>query len=366
MTCRLSDKFPLEESLALISRQGYQRLLVDGASCCRSKRPRRGSSPRPRPFVTVIQDRVKLADAQSRPVCRGVRAGLSFRQRETWPFASVAVGTADAARPASPTGCIAPDAILNIANRRPALFSFNHPIGACPACRGFGRIIAIDYNAAMPDRSKTLAGGAVKPWQTPSNAECQEDLMKFARLRKVPVDVPFRRACRKKWQDWVIEGDPDYGKDKAHAMAAAPGMASKAISAGWNRSAYKMHVRVLLSRYRIYETCPDCHGARFRPETLLYRIDGLTLADFYQLPVRQALAFIDTLAAPDLPKPKTSDPMAWRLGEVRSRLAYSGRSRAGLSDARPPDPFAFRRRNRTGQPHRLPRLAACQYFVCAR
>jgi excinuclease ABC subunit A len=208
---------------------------------------------------------------------------------------------------------------LEYAEPTPALFSFNHPIGACPACRGFGRVIAIDYNAAIPDHSKTLAGGAVKPFQTPSNAECQEELIKFARRLKIPLDVPFRDLSQK-WRDWVIEGDPDYGKDKAHEWPKA-WYGVKGYFRWLESKAYKMHVRVLLSRYRIYKPCPDCRGTRFRPDALLYRIDGLTLPDFYRMPVRQALQFVESLLVKNRVA-KVSDPLTLALTEVRSRLTY--------------------------------------------
>jgi excinuclease ABC subunit A len=201
----------------------------------------------------------------------------------------------------------------------PALFSFNHPIGACPACRGFGRIIAIDFAAAVPDWTKTLAQGAVKPWQTEANAECQDDLMKFARRRGAPTDVPFGRLS-KKWRDWVIDGDEGYGQDPERQWPRA-WYGIKGYFRWLESRAYKMHVRVLLSRYRIYKMCPDCRGARFQPETLLYRAGGLTLADFYRLTARQALQFIESLDA-RWNRAKASDPAGLALDEVRSRLAY--------------------------------------------
>ena len=77
-----------------------------------------------------------------------------------------------------------------------AMFSFNHPIGACAACRGFGRIITIDYNLAIPDRSKTIAGGVVRPWQTGHGLESQSDLMKACRQKSIPTDVPFEKLSR--------------------------------------------------------------------------------------------------------------------------------------------------------------------------
>ena len=118
----------------------------------------------------------------------------------------------------------------------------------------------------------------------------------------------------------MIEGDEGYGKDKAHKWPRA-WYGVKGYFRWLESRAYKMHVRVLLSRYRIYKTCPDCHGARFQPEALLYRAGGLTLADFYRLTVRQALEFIESLIRQSK-RPKASDPANLALDEVRSRLAY--------------------------------------------
>src|SRR5207247_1485455 len=121
----------------------------------------------------------------------------------------------------------------------PALFSFNHPLGACPACRGFGRIISIDYNLALPDRAKTLAEGVVKPWLSGQGAECQADLMKYCKIRKVPTGVAFERLP-KKWQDWVVNGDPDYGKDADHEWPRA-WYGVKGYFRWLESKAYKMH-----------------------------------------------------------------------------------------------------------------------------
>ncbi len=149
------------------------------------------------------------------------------------------------------------------------MFSFNHPVGACPTCRGFGRVISIDYDLALPDRSRTLAQGVVKPWQTGLGAECQADLLRSCRKFRVPTDIPFNRLPTK-WQDFVIEGEPGYGKDEAHEWPRA-WYGVKGYFRWLESKSYKMHVRVLLSRYRAYTPCPDCRGKRFQPEALLYR-----------------------------------------------------------------------------------------------
>jgi excinuclease ABC subunit A len=315
----LSAKFSLEESLALIVRQGYRRLLFKGQVFPLEEAPARFKSSLP-PFVTVIQDRLRLTGQNRARFIEACEQAFHFGKGKLAIRPLPSKASAPAASPAlfsNRLHCAPCD--LAYTEPTAALFSFNHPIGACPACRGFGRIIAIDYNAALPDTAKTLAQGAVKPWQTPSNAECQEELLKFARLRKVPVDVPFRDLPQK-WRDWVIEGDPDYNKDKAHEWPHA-WYGIKGYFRWLESRAYKMHVRVQLARYRIYQTCPSCNGARFGPETLLYRIQGQTLADFYRLSVRQALLFVDSLMALGS-SANVSDPMGLALADVRSRLAF--------------------------------------------
>ncbi|MBK9138557.1 MAG: excinuclease ABC subunit UvrA [Verrucomicrobia bacterium] len=220
----------------------------------------------------------------------------------------------------------------------PALFSFNHPLGACPACKGFGRIIGIDYDLAIPDRSLSLAEGAVKPWRTGFSAECQRDLAKFCRALGVPMNIPFAWLSAEH-QRWVIEGDPDYGVDEEHQWPRA-WYGVKGYFRWLESKAYKMHVRVLLSRYRAYTTCPQCQGRRFNPDALLFRCPvpagalatlssapgALTLADFYALPIRDALAVVEAWrherAAARRSPSAGPDPLALVLEEVRSRLGF--------------------------------------------
>ncbi|MFZ9391055.1 MAG: excinuclease ABC subunit UvrA [Burkholderiaceae bacterium] len=172
---------------------------------------------------------------------------------------------------------------------RPALFSFNSPIGACETCRGFGRVIGIDPGLVIPDEQKSIAEGAVKPWQTNSYLDCQKELVKFAQKRGVPIDVPFKKLSAQQ-RAWVFEGDDDWSGD-------------------WNRQwygihrffeylegkAYKMHVRVLLSRYRSYTECQSCHGARLKPEALLWTIADKTIHDVMLLPVADVLRWVQSV-----------------------------------------------------------------------
>jgi excinuclease ABC subunit A len=315
----LSGKFSLEESLALIARQGYQRLLIEGAVV-----PLEDAlpllKPHPPASLAVVQDRVKPAPSNRARFVQACEQAYHFGKGTLAIRLMEPRSRLTSAPPAlfsSGLHCARCD--LPCREPTPALFSFNHPIGACPACRGFGRIIAIDYPAAVPDWSLTLAQGAVKLWQTPANAECQDDMMRFARRRGVPTNVPFADLPQK-CRDWVMLGDEGYGTDSAHKWPRC-WYGVKGFFRWLESRAYKMHVRVQLARYRIYQLCPSCHGARFQPETLLYRVEGLTLADFYALTVRRALAFVESLHPPSAGA-KNTDPVALALEEVRSRLAY--------------------------------------------
>ncbi|MGD8611558.1 MAG: excinuclease ABC subunit UvrA [Desulfobacterales bacterium] len=186
----------------------------------------------------------------------------------------------------------------------PNLFSFNSPLGACDTCRGFGRTIGIDMDLIIPDPSRSLTEGAIKPFGSEKDGRMEyDDLMDFCRRRKISTRVPFKRlkAADKKA---IIEGTPGY-------------YGVKGLFRWLESRTYKMPVRVFLSRYRSYDICPDCNGTRFKDETLLYRLAGRTIDRVYQSNVMQALNFFARLTLPP-------GDEAGRLvrDEVRSRLTY--------------------------------------------
>jgi len=213
-------------------------------------------------------------------------------------------------------------------------------MGACDDCRGFGRTMGIDFNLVVPNESLTLAGGAIKPWQTKTNEICQKDLIKFAAKRKVPTDVPWKKLSAKH-KRWVLEGEGDWdGKHWYGVQRFFDWLESRS---------YKMHVRVLLSKYRSYTPCTTCDGARLKPEALWWRIGsadnarkvlkpeqrfipaentlketafrklpGLLLHDVMQLPLTDCRQFFDHI---DLPPPM-DEATKLLIGEIRSRLRY--------------------------------------------
>ncbi|MDO4681936.1 MAG: excinuclease ABC subunit A [Lautropia sp.] len=151
----------------------------------------------------------------------------------------------------------------------PSLFSFNSPLGACETCRGFGRVIGLDLDLVIPDGSKSLAEGAIKPWQTPSFKEAQDELMQHGQAAGIDLHTPWQNLPAEQ-RRWVIDGAPDWRGDWKRQWYGVRNFFN------WLESkAYKMHIRVLLSKYRSYTTCPACAGARLKPEALLWRVGSL-------------------------------------------------------------------------------------------
>jgi len=222
----------------------------------------------------------------------------------------------------------------------PNLFSFNSPMGACDHCRGFGRVMGIDYNRVIPDERLSLAEGAIRPWQSGQSAECQQELLRHAHARGIATDIPWRdlpEADRR----WVIEGEGSWRSGRWYGVQRY---------FDWlERKSYKMHVRVLLSRYRSYDLCPVCNGARLQTEALcwrlgsrddadrvmapearqyphgaglpdatLRRLPGLNLHDVMQLPLGRTGELFDSIT---LPAP-LDDAASVLLDGIRGRLHY--------------------------------------------
>ncbi|MEN3113406.1 excinuclease ABC subunit UvrA [Uliginosibacterium paludis] len=168
------------------------------------------------------------------------------------------------------------DCDIHYAEPTPAHFSFNSAVGACETCKGFGRVIGIDPGLIVPDETKTLAGGAVKPWQSESYSECQTDLMKMCRLRGVATDVAWRDLPAEH-RHWVMEGEPEFKSWERSWPKYWYGV--RRFFDWLETKAYKMHIRVLLSRYRAYTDCPACAGARLKTDSLLWRVGSKAEAD---------------------------------------------------------------------------------------
>src|SRR6056297_3584232 len=191
----------------------------------------------------------------------------------------------------------------------PNMFSFNSPIGACPTCRGFGRTIGIDYDLVVPDKTKSLSGGAIKPWQSPSYEAAQRELMDFARRRGIRTEVPWQELSEEE-KEWLIQGEGDWNEGVWYGIAR--------FFQWLETKSYKMHIRVLLSKYRLYQLCPDCGGARLKPESLLWHVGGKNLWDIVQMPIGENNHFFENLELPA----HLDEAAETVLDEIRSRMRY--------------------------------------------
>jgi excinuclease ABC subunit A len=188
----------------------------------------------------------------------------------------------------------------------PRLFSFNNPYGACPRCQGFGNTIDFDLNLVVPDPSKSLDEGAIEPWSKPRYRALFQELKKWARTQDIPTNVAWRHLTADQ-RKLILEGDPENDFDGV-----------KGFFTWLERKKYKLHVRVFLSRYRGYATCPECGGTRLRAEARAVRVAQKSITEICALTVKEARTFFGGLQLTEA-QTKIADKI---LEEVRSRLQF--------------------------------------------
>lgn len=188
----------------------------------------------------------------------------------------------------------------------PRLFNFNNPLGACPTCEGFGDIVDVDMDLVVPDKSLSLAEGAIAPWTTPSYEHELHELLELADDYDIPVDIPYRKL-KKKHLRLIQKGVPerDFG-------------GLDGFFAWLDRKKYKMHIRIFAARFRSYRPCDDCGGLRFKPEALAYRIEDHNIADLLAMQADQAENFFASLKLDKRESIIASEPLA----QITDRIGY--------------------------------------------
>ena len=264
---------PPAELWTSLNRRGFARVRVNGTI-------HDLASPPPVDLaehrsISVVLDRVVLESPHRARIAESVEAAL----REGG-------GQVDVEVLDGPTRVFAEDFRCSgcgqaLERPQPLLFSFNHPLGACPECKGFGNILRYDEALVVPDRSKSLAEGAVEPWTHPSGKWYQRELLKAARRHKLDTDAPWEQL-------------PDTARALVYAGDGSfPGITGFFEEVESYR--YKLHVRVFLSRYRSQSRCATCRGARLKPAALAVRVAGLTIAEFAALTVEAAVRLLGDL-----------------------------------------------------------------------
>ena len=285
--------FSEKEVLALLEAQGYTRIHARSAD-----------------GLEVVQDRVRLSTTEKSRVMDALDAALRVGRGRVNVYPEERTGSAPVYRFSADLHCA--DCDIHYAEPTPAAFSFNSPIGACEACRGFGRVIGVDFGLVVPDEAKTLRQGAVRPWQSPSFRECQDDLEKYAKKRGIPLDTPFSRLSDAQ-QHWVLEGEPEWVSWRKSWPGVWYGV--RRFFKWLESKAYKMHIRVLLSKYRAYTECEACHGTRLKPDALLWKVNGKSIHELMLLPISGVQHFFATLDIAD-------EAAKLVLDEIRTRLRF--------------------------------------------
>jgi excinuclease ABC subunit A len=260
-----------DDALAELIRQGFQRRLADpdGDEVVRME-PGEKWPARRDPLPLVLGRFSARSEAQAR-ILDTLEAAYRMNGGRV-----EARGSAGVRRYSRELSC----PVCGETARRPTppLFSFNSPLGACPQCQGFGRVIGVDRQRVIPDPRRTLAEHPIAPWNTPAYEELYDELFAACRKRKIPLDVPWAELPARD-REWIWSG--------------AGNPASLDSFFAWLEArTYKVHVRVLLARYRAYDLCPDCLGSRLRPEALAVLLEGTSLPELTAMSVEQLRAWL--------------------------------------------------------------------------
>ncbi len=203
---------------------------------------------------------------------------------------------------------------------RPGLFSGNSPLGACPACKGYGRAITYNYARGV-DTEKSIANGALKMLKGNIFEPCYADFLRAnKRAKAVRLKTPWMELTDAE-REWVLQGEPEAVdiKDAWEASDLGLWYGYRGIFADAQRHAHKMSMRVFLSYYRVYSICPDCHGGRLRPEALAFTIAGKTVPEVQNMPMDELLPWVDAELLPRLGEDRS---LQQAVREFRSRVAY--------------------------------------------
>lgn len=183
-------------------------------------------------------------------------------------------------------------------------FSFNNPYGACQTCEGFGKVLGIDEDLVIPDKTLSVYEGAIAPWRSEAMSEWAKPLLKNGIKFDFPIHRPYNELTQEQ-RDLLWSGNESFDGINDFFKHV-------------ESKSYKIQYRVMLSRYRGRTNCPDCRGTRLRKDAQYVRIAGTSITDIVLMPIEEALAFFGNLRLPDYQQ-KVSERI---LTEIKMRLAY--------------------------------------------
>jgi excinuclease ABC subunit A len=289
--------------LDVLRRKGFGRLLVAGQAVSFDDLP--ADVLEGRSSIGVVVDRLKIEDDLLSRLTDSIEIAYQEGGGAAWALQLADEGEAAPVRHEFSERFECRTCGIPYEDPQPRLFSFNNPFGACPTCHGFGNIIELDLNLVVPDQSKSVADGAIEPWTKPHYRSHLAELKRAAKVHGIRLDVPWRDLTDTE-RTLVLEGDgADYEGVRGFFQ--------------WlERKKYKVHVRVFLSRYRGYLTCPECGGTRLRREARDVRVGNLTIDRVSALTVRETARFFEALTLSD----KDAAIVEKVLTEITRRLGF--------------------------------------------
>ena len=296
----------ITQTIASLRRKGFARLLIDGNAVALDDID--PASLRNRSVLQVIVDRIQLTGDDLR---QRLTDSIEMAYREgggaAWAHqnSELRIQNSEFVHFSERFECRTCG--IPYEDPQPRLFSFNNPFGACPTCHGFGNIVELDMNLVVPDPKKSIQQGAIEPWTKPHYRAQLAELKRAARKAKVFLDAPWEHLTDDE-KTFVIEGAED---PKEYAGI-------RGFFKWLERKKYKVHVRVFLSRYRGFLTCPDCGGARLRREARDVQVSGRTIDRVASQTVREAQTFFSTLQLSE----KEQAIAEKVLKEIQRRLSF--------------------------------------------
>jgi excinuclease ABC subunit A len=367
---RLVLTFPVELPGNTTAEQVEQWLSASGFTKVQAEREV-ATPTGPRKVLDVVADRFRLGNAEKARVVEAIEVALKRGGRlNVYVIGDGAQLGSEPKKLDSPSsgshnlfgsdpnssmwrfsaGLHCPESDLRYPEPLPSMFSFNSAVGACETCRGFGRVIGVDLGLVIPNDKLTLRAGAIKTIQTPAWKEAQDDLMRHAEAAGIPRDTPWFKLTAEQ-QKWVIEGSPNWNGKWNQQWYGVHRFFGYLES-----KAYKMHIRVLLSKYRSYTECGSCGGARLKTDSLIWRIGsaedanatlpkekrfmpkgvkwtrqqlealpGLSLHDLMIMPIDKLRNFFDRMSATAIQENSQdgeAQALKLLLEEITNRLKY--------------------------------------------
>ncbi|MBC8350774.1 MAG: excinuclease ABC subunit UvrA [Planctomycetes bacterium] len=281
----------LAEMISELREEGFVRLIAQGKTWNLSA----GETPNVAMYpveLLVVNDRLTAAESAGQRLIDSLETAFAHGEGRCTILRSVTVGEAGSSemidgrewiRSSYSTALTCENCSIEYPTPDPRLFSYNSPLGACPECEGFGNLVETDMDLVVPDSTKSLAEGAIAPWNTPAYKHELEELLALAPDYDLPVNIPFSELNQKHIA-LIRDGAPEREFGGLQGFFA------------WlEKRKYKMHLRVFLSRWRSYRTCPSCKGARLRPEALATKIGGRSISEILATKIVASFEFFRAL-----------------------------------------------------------------------